>query len=113
MPSKKSRKVRRSKKAARKTMKKRGGASYGFNTEAPVAPGAASVTARHEVTPLPPTTGGKRSRKSRGRRSRKMRGGSSIGTVTGYSFTGKAIGDNGNADRVAYSSGHSNGAIAT
>ena len=105
MPHKKSHKVRRGKKTGRKTMKKRGG-YYGVGQTPPVATGAASVTSGHEV----PVKGGRRSRKSR---SRKMRGGSSIGTVTGYSFGGQSVGGNGNAVYSGFNAGHSNDVIPT
>ena len=103
MPHKKSRKVRRGKKGGRRTLKKRGG-YYGFGQTTPVATGAASVTTGHEVAPV---RGGKRSRR------RKMRGGSSIGTVTGASFTGRSVGANGNAEYAPFNAGFSNGVIPT
>ena len=110
MPHKKSRKVRRGKKTGRKTMKGKRGGYYGLSGSTPIAPGAQAVNIGHEMKPL---VGGKRSKKSRKSRSRKMRGGSSIGTVTGASFTGPISGVNGVANYSAFNSGHSNDAIPT
>lgn len=109
MPHKKSRKVRRGKKTGRKTMKMKRGGYYGFAQTTPVATGAASVDIGHEM----PVTGGKRSKKSRKSRGRKMRGGSSIGTVTGASFTGPVGGVNGVPNYSAFNAGHSNNVIRT
>ena len=109
MPHKKSRKVRRGKKTGRKTMKMKRGGYYGLSGGPPISAGAQAVNIGHEM----PVTGGKRPKKSRKSRSRKMRGGSSIGTVTGASFTGPVGGVNGVANYSAFNSGHTGDVVPT
>lgn len=95
---------RRSKKGGRRTRRRGGG--YGFNMDAPIGVGAASVTPNNTSDVGKPLTGQtaaarRRSKKTKkgGRRRRSTRGGGSIATV-GYGYTG--TGSRGLADATGY-----------
>lgn len=93
---------RKSKKAGRRKTRRGGG--YGFNMEAPIGVGAASVTPNNTSDVGKPTTGQtaaarRRKTKKGARRYRKTRGGGSIATV-GYGYTG--TGSRGISDVTPY-----------